>query len=605
MLRFRTFGLLMISAGLVACGSSDNSSGSSSGTAAQAQPLADLRVDSNRDGEVHFDNDTDKDKSTWDKSNGAVFLANIDDDSLRCKATGDDVTMAQCNDAQDEIVNGEDDALDLAPIKSRPNPNIPADATGVISVVTDAAKANVRIFKKTGEGAADYEVLTDDYVFTAEELKAGLQLGIEAKDIVRDKDVWDGYVEVQLDITSATKGAATDKVKLRVAPIMTFHHLLKAEKIFASNTGDSGNQDMRTDLGKTCATAGVGAVGEIPDEDPWAQDFWEPGYTSMPGPGGTQHAMRVNYRSANVFNPDKPKSPLRPAGQWVFKIRGKDVAGVQQFDIKHDPDMDSLNSFGNLETVPPYDKDGTSYPLGRVIRGSVKALYPDPTFAKMINSQGMQPEIFVDTSWLLVGHIDETTSFVKTATPRGWQMLVNDARLCKQMFEDQVTAGHGDVTMFVGKSWMDLDTGAQTSAEISIKNVLADTEVMQASAEAAAEVDGQLQIIKTETGLTDDEIIKVPFLHTTIEGHSAAYHPGTVNGVYVSDTHFGAPDPHGPVIDGKDILKAGIADPLAKVGVTVDFIEDWEEYHIEIGEVHCGSNSYRAIPDTKWWETGR
>ena len=86
------------------------------------------------------------------------------------------------------------------------------------------------------------------------------------------------------------------------------------------------------------------------------------------------------------------------------------------FDVKHSPEMDSLNSFGNTETVPPFEKDGISYPFGRVIRGSVKSWFPDPTFAKMIHSQGQQPEILVDTSWLLVGHIDETISFVKAPT---------------------------------------------------------------------------------------------------------------------------------------------------------------------------------------------
>jgi protein-arginine deiminase len=597
------FGQLLISAGLVAC-AADQASGH---VDAEPELKADLRADSNRDGVVNVDDDSDGQKTVWDEANGAVFLANIDDDSARCKAlTTDDNALAACNDAQDDVVNGEDDALDLARLKTKPWPKTPDDATGHVEILTEAAKDMVRLFKRTGDGATDLEPLAEDATFTADELRAGVELAIEGKDIVRDPDVWDGKVEVQLTVSSPTKGDSTDKVVLRVAPVLTFHHLLPAEKIWVANTGDPGNAATRADLKKACAAAGLDAPSEIKVDDPWAEDYFETAYMSMPAEGGAQHVMRVNYRSANVFEPRKTRTPLRTAGQVVFtKMRGKDMAGVQQFDIKHDLEMDSLNSFGNLETVPPYEKDGESYPFGRVIRGSTKSFYPDPSFAKMIHAQGQQPEIFVDTSWLLVGHIDETTSFVKADTPRGWKLLVNDARLAKKMLEDAVAAGHGDVTMFVGKVWADFETGKETPAEISIKDVLANTQVMQASAEAAAEVDAQLEIIKQETGLTDDEIIKIPFLHTTIEGKSAAYSPGTVNGVYISDTHFGAPAPHGPVIDGEDIFEAGISAPLKAIGVTVDFIEDWDGYHLGVGEVHCGTNSTRKVPDAKWWESGR
>ena len=123
--------------------------------------------------------------------------------------------------------------------------------------------------------------------------------------------------------------------------------------------------------------------------------------------------------------------------------------------------------------------------------------------------------------------------------------------------------------------------------------------------EVSWSVDSQVAILRKELALADDEIIHVPFLHTTIDGESAAYQPGMVNGLYVSDTHFAAPDPHGPIIDGKDIFKEALAAPLGQLGITTDFVEDWDEYHVGVGEVHCGSNATRAIPSAKWWESGR
>ncbi|MBX3201085.1 MAG: protein-arginine deiminase [Labilithrix sp.] len=595
---------MLIVAGLAACAANE-SDGSSSGAAPEPDVLADLRADSNRDGTISFDDDSDAQKTAWDAESGAIFLANIDDDSERCKTSGDDISLAKCNDAQDEIVNGDDDALDLARLKSRPWPKTPDDVTAHLAILTEAAADKVRIFKKVGEGATDFEVLAEDNVFTAEEIRAGFELGIEAKDVVRDAAKWDGYVELQLTVTSPTKGTSTDVVLMRVAPIITFHHLLPAEQIWVSNTMTQGNAAMRTDLAKACKAAAIGAPKTINVPDPWTQDFFEPAYTSMPGPGGTQHVMRVNYRSANVFEPKKERSPLRPAGQFVFQVRGRDVAGVQQFDIDHNPDMDTLNSFGNYETVPPYTKDGVSYPLGRLVRGKTKSYYPDKSFSKLIAAQGQQPEIDVDTSWLLVAHIDETISFVKAPTPRGWVLLVNDAPLAKKMLEDAVTAGHGDTPMFVGKTWIDFDDLSERPAEITISEVLADTEVMKASAEAAAEVDAQLEVLKEELGLEEDEIVRVPFLHADYGGKSIAYQPGVVNGVYLSDTRFGAPDPHGPIIGGKDIFKTAFSEPLAKIGVTVEYIENWDEYHLGGGEVHCGTNSTRAIPEERWWKSGR
>ena len=41
--------------------------------------------------------------------------------------------------------------------------------------------------------------------------------------------------------------------------------------------------------------------------------------------------------------------------------------------------------------------------------------------------------------------------------------------------------------------------------------------------------------------------LRHPFLHMTVNGYSIAYQPGMVNGLYISDGHFVAPDPHGPI----------------------------------------------------------
>ena len=32
------------------------------------------------------------------------------------------------------------------------------------------------------------------------------------------------------------------------------------------------------------------------------------------------------------------------------------------------------------------------------------------------------------------------------------------------------------------------------------------------------------------------------------------------------------------------------------------FLDDWSEYHVMNGEVHCGTNTLRAPTMAKWWE---
>ncbi len=594
-----------------ASGSGASDAGGSSGTVSP-KAIVDLRADTNRDGKVDLTGSTDSaDKGTWDATHGAIFLANIDDDLNACKKTGTDVDLPKCNDAADEVINGPDDLSDLARLKTVPWTDAPDGATGTIT--TSAPDGKVRLFKNDGQG--NFTVLHATDALTTDELRAGVELAIEGTDIVRDDAVWDGYVDLTFTVSGdSVTDAKPDTVRMRLAPVLTHHHLQTAQKVFVAGiTGDSGSTAMRADLKAAASKAGVpDGVTELKNSavagDQWTQDYFEPGYMAMPSADGL-HIVRVDYRSANVYYPTGTKAktnPLRDAGKVVFTtLRGPDVGGVQQFDLKHDQDSDSLNSFGNLETIPPYTLGDKSYPLGRVFRGNIKSFGPDPSFIRMVESQKQQPPVYVDTSWLLVGHVDETISFVKAATPRGWALVVNDAALAKKMLEDQVTAGNGDVELFVGRKWYDYDSNKEIDAAVSIKDVLADKDVMAKSAEAATEVDNQLAILIKETGLTDDEIIRLPYLHQSAQGYSLAYQPGTVNGIYLSDTVFGAPKPHGPVVGGVDIFEAQMSEAFAKVGITVAFIEDWDLYHRLSGEVHCGTNTYRQVSATeKWWESG-
>lgn len=574
-------------------------------------PHVDLRADVNRNGTVDLDDPTeDEGEDTWSAGRGAVFLANLDDDQDACEfslsATTPDDVLAQCHDAIDAEVNGEEDLADLARLRTVPWPDAPDHAMGLVSVEGPASR-KVRLFRKTPMGFLSQR-LPGLVPLRADELRRGVELAIEGRDIVRDPAEWDGYVDVTLTITAGDlrDQRFKDTVRMRVAPVVLFHHLLPARNVYVSRLPEDQDQALfRRGLGGALSEASRPMVlSEFATDDLWTQDYFEPAYMAMPAPGGGQHFMQVNLRAANVFEPGSKSLPLRAAGRIVYWLRGPDQAAVQQYQHGMTYESQTLNSFGNTEVIPPYALGGVRYPMGRLLRGrgpdSRPDYQPDPSFTRMLEAQAVQPPVYVDTSWLAVSHVDETVSFLPAATPRGWIALVADPALARRMLLDLQARGHGDAKLFAGLSW-----GLDRPAEMTVSQVLDTPGVMNASALAALEIDSQLAILKEETGLTDAEVIRVPFLFQELPDGVGAYQPATVNLLVVANDQVIAPEPHGPLVDGKDPFKTHLEEALAPYGIRVDWADGWSPYHIGGGEVHCATNSARELPQAKWWEGGR
>ena len=196
-------------------------------------------------------------------------------------------------------------------------------------------------------------------------------------------------------------------------------------------------------------------------------------------------------------------------GRIVFtRFRGPDNAAVLQYDPNHPDGMDSLNSFGNFETIPPYTNGSKHRPLGRIIRGGREdtiLYYPDKSVDRLVNAQGLQNVLYVDTSWLLVGHVDETLMFQKAATRVAGSYsspIRHSGRLCFRM---QATK---DMARSISSS---AKCGATAHRwKTTIDGVLGNTDVLTASANAAAKIATQVAAIKAETGLTDTESSPCP-----------------------------------------------------------------------------------------------
>jgi protein-arginine deiminase len=112
-----------------------------------------------------------------------------------------------------------------------------------------------------------------------------------------------------------------------------------------------------------------------------------------------------------------------------------------------------------------------------------------------------------------------------------------------------------------------------------------------------------------ELGLDPGDVLRIPALFEAAPGCSgaaAALIPGMVN-----LTVANIPGEPVKLLMADPFLRADVADqgsdPLIAdmrarfpAGVELVFVDDWDTYHMALGEVHCGSN-VRRTPVDGWW----
>ncbi|MFI6923153.1 protein-arginine deiminase family protein [Nonomuraea spiralis] len=311
----------------------------------------------------------------------------------------------------------------------------------------------------------------------------------------------------------------------------------------------------------------------------------------MPAPGGIR-VMRVLVRSGNVLDLGADTAPTpRPMARLLFReLRGPGVAVVQQLTLtRRDHLTDLRNSTGNVESLPPY----AGHPHGRLVYGTGRTRRPDPAFVRLLTGmgQGLQPPVTLDTDWLLVGHVDETMHVVRAGNARGWTLLVADPRTAARLLRRAGAAGAGPTRLF---------PGSRTVGEL-----LGDRAFLAANDAAAGHIDAQLATMLAATGLRPSEVVRVPVLFGASESEPSllkAYTPGIPNGLSLTDREFAAPDPHGPVVGGRDLFRQAARDALAAQGVRVRWVADLSWAHLLGGEVHCATNALRDTSSTaRWW----
>lgn len=587
-------GLASASLGFSGCGSDSNT--------ADVPLVADIRADTNRDGVVDISGATDiEGKASWTSVRGAILLPNIGDAGRRCPNSSDttksDKELEACHDAADDLPRAPEY---FAPLQTLPVKGATASTTGTVKAVGLGAD-KVRIFIRR---ANQWVYLGSQEQLTAAELESGAVFGVDARDVVRDSAQWDGRVTITFTLINKDV-VVEDSVKFRVAPLLTFNHLQKATQLFVPQSGERVvHKQFVTDLkAELAAVKFSGTLDVLNTTDNWAQDFVEFAYLAMPKPNNETAVIKVAIRSSQ---------PGRVGGRAVFDLRGPGWGAVQIGGAGYH----QVDSFGNLETIPPYEYAGKSYPAGRIIYGDAgDGISPHKDWRTFFAAQEDQAPIVLDTSWLAIGHVDEFIQFVPADTARGWKVAIKDTRAAIALLKKAEAEGHGGVLAY----------SREGVSNKTISDLLNDNVFLNENATAAAAIDANLAIIKRETGIADSEVLSVPGLFSAISfdgadlnfddfppvsgdepivygpGVLVASHPAAINGIVIDRKHYFSPRQFGPVINGVDILQQGIDQAYAQVGMQVNYIDDWRSHHNWAGEIHCGTNAVRVI-DKHWWQ---
>ncbi len=378
----------------------------------------------------------------------------------------------------------------------------------------------------------------------------------------------------------------TADITLRSSPLLLSHHLQTVEEVFVMEfSGWMDNQSMVDDLVDVLGDlVTVGNGNQYSDQ--WIQDELEFG-----------NLYAENERLSVLVNSIRSKNN-QPLEKYIENHLQADERIVQTWG---DGGPSSQDSFGNLEVSPPVTVDGVSYPFGRIYYGEWFDYGPVEDLTNMLEAQGLQDPFVLDVSWLCVGHVDEFTSFLPDpSAEKGFKLLVSDT-----------DAGYAFL------EGLDPDYALpkfEADHHYDSVGAILDDEALRALNEDLQKdyIEPSIELMKAELGLDDSDIVRVPGVFEEFQGcwgATLALIPGTINMLVTpldnGETHLFLPDPFFRQDEGDQDSDPFIAaiEELLPGNSTTHWVDDWDTYHLLMGEVHCGTNTRRA-PSDDWWTSG-
>jgi protein-arginine deiminase len=517
--------------------------------------------DTNRDGVI--DDEDVEGHRQWSWATGAFMLANVDDDD-----------QDQQVDAADQRVNGEQDAKDLTLVHILLSRSL-AQGNPTLRLSTDnKGSRNTNVFQQIGQDWQYLDLRDAAPLNLDPKHPQAITLGIEAKTFANGQ--WDGILKLRVEAIAPSDQAAEsestaepimDAVALRVSPWLMLPNTAKATDVYIGR-GFYPNETMIAQLEETLPDLGVTLhqVDSQSWEEMWLQDTMEIGYQQAPGRPPMHVVLQAN-RGIDPF----PRTLLAPNVGFITIGEPREV-----------PLEDELVDWmGNLEVTPPLP----GYPLGRIYYGKnvETGVAFHPEMVAFLEAQAVQAPVWVDTSWLLVKHVDEIFSFVNDSEGRP-HLLVNNTQEGTRLVQ-KLDSTYQASYDYLGVPGIPVEEALAYSPE--------NREVQQEHLEPV------LAKARQDFGLESKQIIPLPVMMTSpYEAQTIWSNP--VNSIYVNGMVF-VGDPVAPQVNGKDLIQAEIRKKLEPLDVEVKFIDD-STYQAHGGNVHCATNAMRLPVVDRVWE---
>ena len=381
-------------------------------------------------------------------------------------------------------------------------------------------------------------------------------------------------------------GGNSNTVTLMAAPLTINHHLQTGTHMWILSVNSMGysNASMVSDLESILGADRFSAVnGTSYSNDVWVQDEFEFGYLRAADNDAeivVDSIRSQQGRYLDQFPEEQLQQPDRAVATWGSGS------------------VNSLDSFGNLETSPPVTVDGVDYPLGRIYYGGDDSLHPSVAFTSFLQSQQVQAPVRPDSAWLCVGHVDEFMAFVPdSSAAKGFKFLVADVDVAWAFLESL------DPSTEIPKYRS--AHGFETVGELVQDQALRDLneDFMQ------DEIEPVIAFMTLEMGLEESDIIRVPGIfeeNSWCRNYALALIPGMVNMTVFTeaegDNKLLIPDPflRGSGEDQSVDPLIALWDSLMPPGNETYYLDDWDVYHEGWGEVHCGTNTHREM-GADWW----
>jgi protein-arginine deiminase len=501
----------------------------------------------------------------------AILVPNIDDDN------GDGIPDVNAP----PLAAGSDD--EMLQIHVFPDGKLPKRATARAEIAepwTRFARVFIRLPSPDGSRFVPQSV----EVNPAEVRKRGVVIGVEAADFPAS----DRPPTIEVRVMFKTREGRLlheEKILCGVAPFLLSSCLDPAEEVQVVKTRATGQFVRNLEPLVEAAGAKLEIVEDasIPEHDIWIQDAVEIGYAT-----DGEHLVHFALHG----NRGRELDAL-----FAKRVLGRNFGVLKKGDYRGRA-AEWIDWYGNLEVSPPVKAKGRDFKNGRIYAGTQSERAMHPEVIKFLEAQGVQgPVLWLDTSWLVIGHVDETVSWVPSKVGTPFRMMIPSPRLAVEILKQAEQVASGGI----------LNRGTKREGdkpgefERPVADALRDENLMAAQEYVQGKIDAVRRTIQDELGVADADIIEIPVLFNSendrFRGRYFADTVNMVNGLLIGNDYI-VPDPRGPLVDGKDVLLQAVKDRLEPLGCRVVPLDCFYPYHRWGGEIHCGTNATRLRNQT-------